>query len=83
VRSAWLGREIKRDLEARHEIVHPDEPQLRDVHARAGRAADRARVVERVDGGLITEVEGSACRTGSAAFLLDPEDPLGTGFLLR
>ena len=43
----------------------------------------RARVVERVDGGLITEVEGSAYRTGSAEFVLDPDDPLGTGFLLR
>jgi proline racemase len=27
-----LGREIKRDLEAQHEIVHPDEPELRDVY---------------------------------------------------
>ena len=32
---------------------------------------------------LITEVEGSAYRTGSHAFELDPRDPLGTGFLLR
>jgi proline racemase len=30
-----------------------------------------------------TEVEGSAYRTGSHVFVLDPEDPLGTGFLLR
>jgi proline racemase/trans-L-3-hydroxyproline dehydratase len=43
----------------------------------------RARVVEQVDGGVITEVEGSAYRTGSAEFALDPDDPLGTGFLLR
>jgi proline racemase len=27
-----LGREIKRDLEARHEIVHPFEPELRDLY---------------------------------------------------
>ena len=32
---------------------------------------------------LITEVEGSAFRTGRHAFELDPRDPLGTGFLLR
>ncbi|HEX4897913.1 MAG TPA: proline racemase family protein [Candidatus Limnocylindrales bacterium] len=32
---------------------------------------------------VITEVEGSAYRTGSHAFELDPRDPLGTGFLLR
>jgi proline racemase len=32
---------------------------------------------------VVTEVEGSAYRTGSAAFELDPEDPLGEGFLLR
>jgi proline racemase len=32
---------------------------------------------------LVTEVEGSAYRTGSHAFELDPRDPLGTGFLLR
>ena len=31
----------------------------------------------------ITEVEGSAYRTGSAEFTLDPADPLGEGFLLR
>ncbi|HZC29536.1 MAG TPA: proline racemase family protein, partial [Gaiellaceae bacterium] len=27
-----LGRAIKRDLEAQHEIVHPGEPELRDVY---------------------------------------------------
>lgn len=32
---------------------------------------------------LITEIEGSAFRTGRHAFELDPRDPLGTGFLLR
>jgi proline racemase len=32
---------------------------------------------------VITEVEGSAFRTGRHAFELDPRDPLGTGFLLR
>ena len=32
---------------------------------------------------VITEVEGSAFPTGHHAFVLDPGDPLGTGFLLR
>jgi proline racemase len=32
---------------------------------------------------VITEVEGSAYRTGESVFALDPRDPLGTGFLLR
>jgi proline racemase len=40
-------------------------------------------VVERIDGGVVTEVEGSAYRTGSAEFVLDPADSLDTGFLLR
>jgi proline racemase len=32
---------------------------------------------------LVTEVEGSAYRTGAHSFFLDPADPLGEGFLLR
>lgn len=32
---------------------------------------------------VVTEVEGSAYRTGRADFELDPADPLGEGFLLR
>ena len=32
---------------------------------------------------VITEVEGSAYRTGEHVFTLDPDDPLGDGFLLR
>jgi proline racemase len=32
---------------------------------------------------VITEVEGNAFRTGDHRFLLDPGDPLGTGFVLR
>ncbi len=45
------------------------------------------RVVERVAVGgreaFVTDVEGSAYRTGQHTFVLDPRDPLGTGFLLR
>ncbi|HKN97825.1 MAG TPA: proline racemase family protein [Pseudonocardiaceae bacterium] len=32
---------------------------------------------------VVTEIEGSAFRTGTARFELDPRDPLGTGFVLR
>ena len=133
-----LGRAIKRDLEAQHEFVHPEEPELRDVYGvifwqeelskpggsltqrnvtvfadgevdrspcGSGTSARlalldlpvgeelrhlsivgsefRARVVERIDGGVITEVEGSAFRIGAAEFVLDEDDPLGAGFLLR
>ena len=42
-----------------------------------------ARVVGRVPEGVLTEVEGTAFRTGEHRFLLDPRDPLGTGFVLR
>ena len=41
------------------------------------------RVVEEVEGGVITEVEGSAHLTGRHEFVLEPDDELGTGFLLR
>jgi proline racemase len=139
-----LGREIKRDLERDHDIVHPLEPELRDVYGvifwqheddgppltqrnvtvfadgevdrspcgsgtsarlalldaygRLPRGAElrhlsivdtefRARVVGAADvagrAAVVTEVEGSAHRTGEHAFTLDPDDPLGDGFLLR
>jgi proline racemase len=43
----------------------------------------RACVVGRVAGGVLTEVEGTAFRTGEHRFVLDPRDELGTGFVLR
>jgi proline racemase len=42
-----------------------------------------ARVVAEHSEGIITEVEGTAYRTGEHRFWLDPGDPLGTGFILR
>jgi proline racemase len=42
-----------------------------------------ARVVETVEAGVVTEVEGMAYRTGEHRFVLDPRDPVGTGFVLR
>ena len=138
-----LGRRIKRALEEEHDVVHPLEPELRDIYGvifwqhegespltqrnvtvfadgevdrspcgsgtsarlalldRAGRlprgqelrhlsivgSEFRGRVVGDADVGgtpaVVTEVEGSAYRTGEHVFELDPDDPLGTGFLLR
>jgi proline racemase len=138
-----LGRRIKADLEAAGAIVHPVEPELRDVYGvifwqdegegpltqrnvtvfadgevdrspcgsgtsarlalldasgrlRRGEPLRHLSVVgseftgrvtgdAEVDGrpAVVTEVEGSAHRTGRHVFELDPEDPLGTGFLLR
>lgn len=138
-----LGREIKRVVEEQYEVVHPLEPELRDVYGvifwqdepgipltqrnvtvfadgevdrspcgsgtsarlalldRSGRlprgdelrhlsivgSEFRARVVGDSDvagvPAVVTEVEGSAYRTGEHVFTLDEEDPLGEGFLLR
>jgi proline racemase len=137
------GREIKRQVEAWHEIVHPLEPELRDVYGvvfwqdededpltqrnvtvfadgevdrspcgsgtsarlalldRQGRLPRGAELRHRSIVGteftarvvgdaevagvpaVVTEVEGSAFRTGEHVFTLDPEDPLREGFLLR
>ena len=42
-----------------------------------------ARAIGRTPEGLLTEVAGTAFRTGRHRFYLDPHDPLGTGFVLR
>ena len=42
-----------------------------------------ARAIGETPDGLLTEVEGTAFRTGEHRFFLDPADPLGTGFVLR
>jgi proline racemase len=42
-----------------------------------------ATLRDRDSTGLITEIEGMAYQTGTATFSLDPDDSLGTGFLLR
>ena len=47
----------------------------------AGRVVAPAAVAGRA--AVITEVEGSAHLTGRHLFVLDPADPIGTGFLLR
>jgi proline racemase len=42
-----------------------------------------ARAIGEAPGGLLTEVEGTAFRTGEHRFFLDSRDTLGTGFVLR
>jgi proline racemase len=68
-----LGREIKRELEAKHEFVHPLEPELRDVYGvifwqdegqDGGRLAQR-NVTVFADG----EVDRSPCGSGTSARL--------------
>jgi proline racemase len=136
-----LGRELKAAIEAARDVVHPLEPELRDVYgvifwqregenvqrnvtvfadgevdrspcgsgtsarlalldasgelARGeelrhlsivgsefrGRVVGDAEVAGRP--AVVTEVEGSAHRTGEHRFVLDDDDELGTGFLLR
>jgi proline racemase/trans-L-3-hydroxyproline dehydratase len=42
-----------------------------------------ARIVGQTAEGVVTEIEGTAFRTGEHRFVLDPRDELGTGFVLR
>jgi proline racemase len=135
------GRELKAAIEAAHEVVHPVEPELRDIYGvifwqgeganvqrnvtvfadgevdrspcGSGTSARLAlldasgelprgqellhlsivgseftgRVVGDAEVGdvpaVVTEVEGSAHRTGEHRFILEDADDLGTGFLLR
>ena len=132
-----LGRRIKAEIEAAHDVVHPLEPELRDIYgvmfvegnrnvtvfadgevdrspcgsgtsarlALLDRSGDlprgsvyvhrsvigtefEARVVgeaAKVAGSpaVITEVAGRAHLTGFHQFVLEPDDPLRDGFLLR
>jgi proline racemase len=48
-----------------------------------GRVVAEVRVGAEQRAAVLTEIEGNAYRTGTATFSLDPDDPLGTGFLLR
>jgi proline racemase len=83
-----LGREIKRDLEAAHEIVHPAESELRDVYGvifwqeeeGLGLLTQR-NVTVFADG----EVDRSPCGSGTSArlALLHDEGRLAVGESLR
>jgi proline racemase/trans-L-3-hydroxyproline dehydratase len=82
-----LGRAIKADLEAAHEIVHPAEPELRGVYGaifwqEEGTAPLTQRNVTVFADG---EVDRSPCGSGTSArlALLHDEGRLGTGEPLR
>jgi proline racemase len=73
-----LGRAIKHDLESRHAIVHPTEPELRDVYGvifwqdeGGGEGLVQRNVTVFADG----EVDRSPCGSGTSArlALLDAE----------
>jgi proline racemase/trans-L-3-hydroxyproline dehydratase len=82
-----LGRAIKRDLEAHHEIVHPDEPELRDVYGvvfwqdEEGETLVQRNVTVFADG----EVDRSPCGSGTCArlALLSAQGRLPAGTVLR
>jgi proline racemase len=90
-----LGREIKRDLEAGREFVHPLEAELRDLYGvifwqdegREGSRLAQRNVTVFADG----EVDRSPCGSGTSArlALLDTDDELlhrgviGTEFVAR
>jgi hypothetical protein len=87
---ARVGLDRARLRDQRQDLARPDGHPERLAAGRNGSAEfvptgrkGSALSSARVDGGVITEVEGSAYRTGSAEFVLDPDDQLGTGFLLR
>ena len=78
-----LGRAIKRGLEAEHEIVHPLEPELRDVYGvifwqqEEGEPLTQRNVTVFADG----EVDRSPCGSGTSArlALLDAAGTLPRG----
>ncbi len=83
-----LGREIKRALEAEHEIVHPLEPELRDVYGviffqeeGKGPPLVQRNVTVFADG----EVDRSPCGSGTSArlALLEQQGRLPRGAELR
>jgi proline racemase/trans-L-3-hydroxyproline dehydratase len=82
-----LGRAIKADLEATHAIVHPDEPELRDVYGvifwqeESARPLTQRNVTVFADG----EVDRSPCGSGTSArlALLHDEGRLAAGEPLR
>jgi proline racemase/trans-L-3-hydroxyproline dehydratase len=81
-----LGRAIKADLEAEHEIVHPQEPELRDVYGvifwqdEGEDPLTQRNVTVFADG----EVDRSPCGSGTSArlALLHDEGRLATGATL-
>ncbi|MEV0631702.1 proline racemase family protein [Nonomuraea wenchangensis] len=68
---------------ARLALLHDDGLRGTLVHHSVVGSSFVARVAEVVAEGIVPEIEGMAYRTGRHVFELDPEDPVGTGFVLR
>ncbi|MFB6723835.1 proline racemase family protein [Kribbella sp. NPDC056345] len=71
---------------ARLALLHADgllPPGAALLHESIVGTTFRGRVLSETPTGILTEVSGTAHRTGTATFTLDPHDPLGTGFTLR
>jgi proline racemase len=69
---------------ARTALRHDDDPALGPwTNTSIVGTSFTARALAHTPDGLLTEVVGSAYRTGEHRFTLDPRDPLGTGFVLR
>ncbi|MET7466409.1 proline racemase family protein, partial [Nonomuraea sp. NPDC005501] len=68
---------------ARLALLHDDGVREPLIHDSVVGSTFRARVARVTGEAVVPEVEGMAYRTGRHAFELDPDDPLGTGFVLR
>jgi proline racemase len=70
-------------LHAREELAVGAVAEIAGVAGPAFRGAVTGETSVAGRAAVATEVAGSAFRTGVHTFVLDPRDPLGTGFLLR
>ncbi|GAA2269964.1 proline racemase family protein [Nonomuraea roseoviolacea subsp. roseoviolacea] len=68
---------------ARLALLHDEGVREPLVHESVVGSVFRARVARVTEEGVVPEVEGMAYRTGRHTFELDPDDPLGAGFVLR
>src|SRR5436190_1604485 len=64
-----LGRRIKREVEAAHAIVHPGEPELRDVYGVIFYRREGERIQRNVTIFADGEVDRSPCGSGTTARL--------------
>jgi proline racemase/trans-L-3-hydroxyproline dehydratase len=80
-----LGREVKRALEAEHDIAHPDEPELRDVYGVIFWQEEAPLVQRNVTVFADGEVDRSPCGSGTSArlALLHADGAIREGEALR
>ena len=70
-----LGREVKRALEAEHEIAHPEEPELRDVYGVIFWQEEGPLVQRNVTVFADGEVDRSPCGSGDVGAARAPASP--------